>query len=378
LLSLIKKLDKMHGVAILTWFVVAASVLHIRAQQPLLEQVITTVLFFVFIFGWIFSTVVESRKSPAFFISLVVQWLTIVGLFYQVPMIYVAILGVLWSSILGYVLSIGQAMLITLIAIYGPFVLIHSMVWEHSGMLISAGLFCTFNIFAIVMLNTSLREREAKEQAQLLNNELIATQALLRQSATEQERTRIARNIHDLLGHHLTALSIKLQYASHTLDKQDTEKAKPAVDECSHIAKLLLSDVREAVSEMREQEDVDFRAMLETLCQSTPRLRITLDMADKICIDNVTTAQHVLSCIQESITNTLKHSTAKTMRINIFDDEPDIRIVIEDDGKTNKPIDEGNGLMGIRERIQMMQGKVAFRHSATGFVADIHLPRTAL
>ena len=71
-----------------------------------------------------------------------------------------------------------------------------------------------FNMFALIMVNTATKEREAKERPNQLNRELLATQKLLRQASTQAERVRIVRNIHDLLGHHLSALSINLQVAS--------------------------------------------------------------------------------------------------------------------------------------------------------------------
>ena len=376
--SILKKIDILHGVAIFTWLAVAASVLSIRAEAPFLDQVFTACLFVFFILAWLATTLISSHRHPIFLVSLLVQWCCVVGLFYLVPMIYVAILGVLWSSVLGYVLPMWRAMLMTLVAIYAPFILIYQNVWQHQGTWLSAGLFFTFNVFAVVMVNVSLRERDAKEQAQLLNNELIATQALLKQSATEQERTRIARNIHDLLGHHLTALSIKLQYASHTLEKDDTVKAKPAVDECLHIAKLLLSDVREAVSEMRDHYNLDFRNTLYQLCQNTPRLSIDLHVSDTLQIENVVTAQHVLRCIQECITNALKHSTSNTMSVRITSDEGELNITIEDTGTPNKSFKEGNGLTGIRERIELLKGSVAFHAKPRGFSTDIRLPGEVL
>ena len=61
------------------------------------------------------------------------------------------------------------------------------------------------------MVNTATKEREAKEHANQLNRELLATQELLSQASKQAERVRIARNIHDLLGHHLTALTINLR-----------------------------------------------------------------------------------------------------------------------------------------------------------------------
>ena len=86
-----------------------------------------------------------------------------------------------------------------------------------------------FNIFALFMINTANTERQAKERANQLNCELIATQKLLSQASKQAEWVRIARNIHDLLGHHLTALTINSQVATRITQGEAKEKMKPAM-----------------------------------------------------------------------------------------------------------------------------------------------------
>ena len=104
-----------------------------------------------------------------------------------------------------------------------------------------------FNVFALIMVNTASKERQAEEYANQLNREFLATQKLLSQASKQAQRVRITRNIHDLLGHHLTALTINLQVASRITQGEAKEK----VESYHFLAKLLLSDVREAVSEIR-------------------------------------------------------------------------------------------------------------------------------
>jgi hypothetical protein len=81
-------------------------------------------------------------------------------------------------------------------------------------MFISATLFLMFNLFALIMMNTAIKERRAREQANQLNRELLATHSLLRQASQQAAMDKISHKINDLLGDHLTALTINLQVAS--------------------------------------------------------------------------------------------------------------------------------------------------------------------
>lgn len=114
-----------------------------------------------------------------------------------------------------------------------------------------------------------------EEQANQLNRELIATQSLLSEATKQSERLRISHNIHDVVGHHLTALTINLQVASHLTDG----KGKEAVDQSYSVAKLLLSDVRSAVSEIRDMSVIDLRSALQRLFDNTPKLTVHFNFA---------------------------------------------------------------------------------------------------
>src|SRR5204863_3220827 len=95
-------------------------------------------------------------------------------------------------------------------------------------------------------------EREARQRGELslLYAELKSTQALLAESSRLAERARIARDLHDVLGHHLTALSLSLEVASHVADG----KAKAEVERARSLSKLLLAEVRGVVSQFRDGE----------------------------------------------------------------------------------------------------------------------------
>ena len=119
------------------------------------------------------------------------------------------------------------------------------------------------------------REALARQALAETNAELKVTSGLLDISSRTEERLRIARDLHDLLGHHLTALSLNLEVASHLA----AGEAKESIEKSQAITKQLLSDVRAVVSRLREDEPVDLATALNALRDviATPSLHIDLE-----------------------------------------------------------------------------------------------------
>ncbi len=217
---------------------------------------------------------------------------------------------------------------------------------------IQTTLFATFHLFALLTARSAVEADAARREVESLNRELMATQRLLAQASRQGERTRIARELHDLLGHHLTALSINLQIAERTSDGETREK----IGECRALARLLLSDIREAVSTLRDDQGLDLEAAIRLIVGSTPRLDMRVDIEDALEIDDVGIAQTLLRCVQEAVTNTLRHADASECRIRIWQADRAIHLEVSDDGRVQGEVTEGNGLAGMRERLQALRG----------------------
>jgi len=242
----------------------------------------------------------------------------------------------------------------------------------------TAFLFWTFNIFALIMVNATLREREARLEAELSSRQLSATQSLLNEAVKQAERVRIARNIHDLLGHHLTALTINLQVASRKTDGE----VKASIEQCNQLAKLLLSDVREAVSDIRHKSKLDLAASINSMTEQLPKLSVELNISERVEIDDIQVADTILKTIQETITNTLKHAQGNTIKI-VIDYEEDqsseskgIKVSISNNGKMPEHIQHGNGLTGIKERLHILKGQVSFFITDNLFNTHLWIPVT--
>jgi signal transduction histidine kinase len=364
--------------AIGTWAIVAISACYfmLTSTQYDTNSVIgAACLHLCFITLWLRSTSQATQHScqTSKIVLLSIQFGCVICLYFLVPYNYSAILITIWCTLLPTVMSVRSAML-TAPLWSSPLWLIYQFYWQEQYAFVSAALFFMFNIFALIMVNTASKERQAKEHANQLNRELLATQKLLSQASKQTERIRIARNIHDLLGHHLTALTINLQVASRITQGD----AKQNIETCHGLAKLLLSDVREAVSEIREKSDVELKDALMALFDKLPRLEVQLHFDDNININEVNIADTIVKCVQESITNTLKHSTADVLMLDVSKAEHGISVNISDNGKTSKQFNMGNGLTGMAERLSLIGGSVNFTHDNKGFHISISIPQETL
>lgn len=360
-----------------TWALVASSACYYLWKNESVShaQVFTAIaLFIAFISLWLTTTTDEAKywSKTIRVVLLVLQYGCIVSLYFIVPYVYTAILVTLWCTLLPQIMSMRLAVLSSPLW-SAPLWLIFQYYWLHNHMIVTAALFLMFNIFALIMVNTALRERLAKERANQLNRELIATQRLLSQATKQAERTRIARDIHDLLGHHLTALSINLQVAARITQGDAQQK----IETCHSLAKLLLSDVREAVAEIREKSSIDLKDALMALFENLPQVEFSLECPEQLNIAEVEVADALLKSVQESLTNSLKHGNAKRFSVKLHESGNSIIMNIGDNGKAPAQFNQGNGLIGMQERVNLLGGQIRFSSLNTGFSTQIILPMRA-
>ena len=361
---------------LITWGIVAGSALLLMEQRDDSAGHIAAAATCFVTFLVCFMIAVREESYPHDLLVrvslMVIQYLAILGVYFLVPFTYTAILVTMWGGQLPHYMSFRKAILSSPVW-SAPLWLIHTYYWDREFMLLSALLFWTFNLFALMMINATLKEQRAREASNELNRELMATQALLSQATKQAERVRIARNIHDLLGHHLTALTINLQVASRISQGQAQEK----IDECHGLAKLLLSDVREAVSEIREKSNLELEVALKALLDNVPQMQIKMDYDPDLHITDVTVAETILRCVQESLTNSLKHSQANIFEIKLKERNNHIQLQIKDNGSNHGEMKLGNGLKGMRERVQEVGGTIQFESAEQGFLTSIEFPEYA-
>jgi len=233
------------------------------------------------------------------------------------------------------------------------------------------GLFLGISLFAFMSGVVALRQHIARDALRKVNSELRATQALLAENTRIAERVRIARELHDLIGHHLTALTLNLEVATHLVEG----KALEHVQQAHSLAKLLLVDVREVVSDIRDDDKVELAAALRTLVEGVPEPRIHLDLPQELSMTDPLRAQVMLRCAQEMITNSVRHARAKNLWISLVHDEDGVAMIARDDGRGTDAVEVGNGLKGMAERLRQLGGELKIESSpGAGFSLHAWVP----
>jgi two-component system sensor histidine kinase DesK len=183
------------------------------------------------------------------------------------------------------------------------------------------------------------------------------------------ERERIARDLHDVLGHTLSLIVLKSELAQR-LNAQDPERACQEMRDVEQTARKALADVRQAISGYRSEglkaEINKTRQMLDAAgisfsCETQPpRLPAT--------------EEAVLSLIvREAVTNIVRHSQAKECKVEFQNTNSGTTLIIQDDGCGDIKA-EGNGIRGIRERVEALGGSFELR-SKRGTTLSVKLPR---
>lgn len=240
--------------------------------------------------------------------------------------------------------------------------------WVIAGSMAYLG----FQVFAVLTASLALKEQRAREELARTNAELLATQELLAESSRMAERVRISRELHDLLGHHLTSLSLNLEVASHLTEGE----AREHVEQACSMARLLLSDVREAVREIREDGSVDLAGPLRSLVADVPKPQVHLTLPEEPLVsDDPERAHAVLRCVQEVVTNSVRHADARNLWIDLQHRDGELVVRARDDGRGTPEIRPGRGLTGMRERLERMQGRLRLNSAlGAGFTVEARLP----
>lgn len=211
--------------------------------------------------------------------------------------------------------------------------------------------------------NTFFAERNRMNQKLRKANEEIENLAKV------AERERIARDLHDVLGHTLSVITLKSELAGKLMGR-DPERAEKEIREVEQISRQALSDVRDAIRGYRA------KGLAAELAQA----KATLEIAGvSVQCDAATTLQlpavqeSVLSlAVREGVTNVVRHAHAQNCRLRVEQQNGTCRLEIADDGRGFTSM-EGNGLRGMRERVEMLGGTLD-RRNKSGTTLTITLP----
>lgn len=223
-------------------------------------------------------------------------------------------------------------------------------------------------IFTLVFSIVLARLADQMARAERLAAELRAANAALAAArerevtlAAAEERVQLAREIHDGLGHHLTALNVQLQAAARLLDR-DPERAAQALALCREEAQAALAEVRQSVALMRANPlagqplpDV-IAGMVRDFDRVSP-LQASFALEGEVGEVAPAVAMTLYRAAQEGLTNAQKHAQATTVTVRLSGDADGVRLEVINDGPPVPPVAEtGFGLAGLRERAARLGG----------------------
>ena len=213
-------------------------------------------------------------------------------------------------------------------------------------------------------------ERQARRVLTELNVNFRFTRAMLQQATREAERTRISRELHDSLGHHLTVLSMELELAAHLSGPE----VQVSIERARVLNRLLLADVRESVHDLRADAE-DWQALLQEVTSGIPGLQVHVDIPSSCTTPPPCQAATLFRLIQEAVTNTIKHAQARNLWLTVQCDHSILVVQIADDGYVHWPLAPGNGLAGMGERMKDLNGTLMLRPGPRGGLqVEAHFP----
>jgi signal transduction histidine kinase len=238
------------------------------------------------------------------------------------------------------------------------------------------GAFGGFQLFALYTFHIAEGERQAREELARTHESLLATRQLLAESSRAAERLRIARELHDALGHHLTALTLNLEAALHAPE----EDGRRHVETAQRLARDLLGEVRQVVGALRHEETEGTLAgrlatALNALGAGVEEPLVHLTVQPDARAGDPEVEHALVRCAQEIFTNAVRHAGARNLWLEVARDGAGLALHARDDGRGATRVEPGNGLRGMRERVEERGGRLHL--SATpdgGFAVTAWLP----
>jgi len=228
-----------------------------------------------------------------------------------------------------------------------------------------------FYLLAFGVACVAVLEQRARARLAAANAELSATQGLLADTVRASERLRIARELHDHVGHHLTALNLHLDLAQ----RQANGAVQELVGVSRELSQALLAEVRRVVVQERDNHPIALAQALATLCAGVPRPPVRLTLGEPLDVASPATAHAIFRCVQEGLSNAIRHAGATSIQVSVERQGDDVVVRVSDDGAGNGGRPEGNGLRGMRERLAAANGTlVAANRAPRGFGIEARLP----
>jgi two-component system sensor histidine kinase DesK len=244
----------------------------------------------------------------------------------------------------------GVVLTLTAVAVVLPRLAWHEKPAWNTGLAVLLASIAMWGFFSVVQANIALSAARA-EVARL---------------AAENERSRIARDLHDLLGHSLTTITVKAGLARRLGERGETHRALQEITEVEQLARRTLGDVRAAVAGHR---DVTLVGELATAREVLRAAAVIAEMPGSVDVVDPALSELFGWVVREGVTNVVRHARANHVRITLGPRS----VEISDDGRGGTP-GAGNGLAGLRERVEAAGGTMQATGGFTGFRLRVEVP----
>ncbi len=223
---------------------------------------------------------------------------------------------------------------------------------------------------SVILLPFNLYNKKKQEK---LEAQLEVANRRIADLVKQEERQRIARDLHDTLGQKLSLIGLKSDLARKLVYK-DPEQSRSEMKDVQQTARTALNEVRKMVSQMRgiriKEEMIRIKQILEA-AQISYKIEDTKLTSVSIFLENL-----ISMCLKEAVTNVVKHSQATKCEIIIQRHSNEISIAVIDNGigiLENDDFSKGNGLQGIKERLEFVNGNLHIR-SENGTIIEMKIP----
>lgn len=243
-------------------------------------------------------------------------------------------------------------------------------------------------LFVLAFSQMVKSERAARARVQALATELEAANASLAEAnvslrtyaaeieelSAAKERVRIAREIHDGIGHGLTVVNVQME-AARALLAVDPEKAGASIDRAQAVARESLAEVRRSVGMLRAPSAAGplVDRVAAVVREHDPVATLEVEGEPRALGPAAEFA--IYRAAQEALTNVHKHARAKSARVVLSFDESEVSLVVSDDGVGAAASSGGFGLVGMRERAELLGGRVEITSApGKGFAVTVSVP----
>jgi signal transduction histidine kinase len=245
----------------------------------------------------------------------------------------------------------------------------------------------TAGVLFIVMF-TVIAEQEEKSRAKVeqlaeelheANQQLRQYAAQVEELATTKERNRLAREIHDSLGHYLTVVNVQIE-AARVLLRTSPDKAETNLLKAQTLAREGLAEVRRSVAALRTSptEGKALTDLLRNLVEETRKTGLITDLviSGEPRLLEPQTEHTLYRAAQEGLTNVRKHANASQVKLCLdYNGGTSVSLQVEDNGVGTTSDENGFGLLGMRERVQLLGGKIQTQsEKGKGFRLEVELP----